>query len=119
MYLLSYNKTMQNYEILTYSTEQGNQPFHDWLAGLRDLQAKAKIDVRLARVSLGNFGDSKPLREGVYELKIDWGPGYRVYYARHGKQVVLLLCGGDKRTQDRDIDQAVNYWKDFKRRQAL
>jgi putative component of toxin-antitoxin plasmid stabilization module len=66
---------MQNYELRTYATEQGTQPFHDWLSDLRDLRAKAKIDLRLARVSLGNFGDSKPLHEGVHELKIDVGHG--------------------------------------------
>ncbi len=118
LYLLSYNKSMQNYELRTYETEQGKQPFHEWLHALRDLRAKAKIDLRLARVSLGNFGDSKPLRDGVHELKIDVGPGYRIYYGRHGQQVVLLLCAGDKSSQTKDIDTAIDYWKDFKRRQA-
>lgn len=85
---------------------------------LRDKQARARIETRLARVALGNFGDSKSCREGVHELRIDWGPGYRVYYARHGQTVVLLLLGGDKRNQDADIEQAISYWQDFKRRNA-
>ncbi len=109
---------MQHYELRIYVTEQGKQPVNDWLSDLRDLRAKAKIDLRLARVSLGNFGESKPLRDGVHELKLDIGPGYRIYYARHGQQVVLLLCAGDKSSQHKDIELAVNYWKDFKRRQA-
>ncbi|MBL9122069.1 MAG: type II toxin-antitoxin system RelE/ParE family toxin [Planctomycetaceae bacterium] len=83
---------------------------------VRRRRARAKILARVARLEAGNFGDCKPLREGVSELRIDWGPGYRVYYAMFGRTVVLLLCGGDKRRQSADIDKAVEYWKDYKQR---
>lgn len=91
------------FEIRHYLTRNGDDPIADWLRKLRDMQAKAAIIRRLNRLEQGNFGDFKPLREGVHELRIDVGPGYRVYYARSGKEVILLLCGGAKRTQDSDI----------------
>ena len=77
-----------------------------WFSGLRDIQARARIDVRIRRLSLGNFGDVKPVGQGVSELRIDYGPGYRVYYTRRGDSLVLLLCGGDKATQAGDIRKA-------------
>jgi putative addiction module killer protein len=96
-------------EIRRYQTSQGTE----WFESLRDHQARARIQARLFRVEAGNFGDVEPLREGVWELRIDWGPGYRVYYAMAGKTLVLLLCGGDKRKQNADIARAVDYWKNF------
>lgn len=104
------------YEITDYLTDDGRDPFMDWLASLADRQARARVLVRVQRMAAGNFGDCKPLAEGVWELRIDHGPGYRVYYARAGKTVLLLLAGGDKRTQQADIDAAVSYWKDWKQR---
>jgi len=80
--------------------------FDRWLRGLRDTQARARIAARIRRLSLGNPGDVKPVGEGVSELRISYGPGYRVYYITRGPIVVVLLCGGDKATQTRDIDQA-------------
>ena len=80
------------------------------------MQAKAAIVRRLNRLEHGNLGDFKPVREGVHELRIDVGPGYRVYYARSGPTVMLLLCGGAKRTQDADIDHACDYWRDWQSR---
>ncbi|MCJ2017888.1 type II toxin-antitoxin system RelE/ParE family toxin [Methylobacterium sp. E-065] len=77
-----------------------------WFAGLRDERARARIDTRIRRVSLGNFGDVRAVGQGVSELRIDYGPGYRIYFAQRGSAIVLLLCGGDKRTQDRDIREA-------------
>lgn len=74
-----------------------------WFAALRDRQARARIDARIRRLSLGNPGDVKPVGEGVSELRIDYGPGYRVYFAQRGRTLVVLLAGGDKRTQSRDI----------------
>jgi len=88
----------------------------DWLQRLRDSQAKVAVVRRVIRIELGNFGDHKFCRDGVWELRIDVGPGYRVYYALSGHRVVLLLCGGDKRTQDADIARAVGYWQDWQRR---
>ena len=82
------------------------EEFADWLAGLRDVQAVARINVRLRRLSLGNPGDVKAVGEGISELRVDYGPGYRVYFAQRGKTVVVILCGGDKRTQERDIIEA-------------
>ncbi len=90
-------------EIRRYVNRSGIDVVGDWLAGLEDLKARARIAARLDRLSFGNFGDCKALREGVSELRIDWGPGYRVYYAMLGRTCVLLLCGGDKRRQSSDI----------------
>jgi putative addiction module killer protein len=81
--------------------------YSDWFVALRDRQARARINVRIRRLSLGNSGDVKPVGEGVSELRIDYGPGYRVYFVRRGKTVVVLLAGGDKRTQDSDIKTAL------------
>lgn len=81
--------------------------FAKWMKRLRDADAKARINVRIRRISLtGNFGDAKPVDDGVFELRIDYGPGYRVYYSRRGSEVILLLIGGDKSSQQRDIDKA-------------
>ena len=90
----------------------------DWLKQLRDSQAKIAVVRRVARVELGNFGDHKFCRDGVWELRIDVGPGYRVYYAIAGKVIVLLLCGGDKRTQGADIKRACVYWQDWRKEDA-
>ena len=101
-----------------YQTAAGERPFVEWLAGLDDRQARARVEARLARVAVGNFGDVEVVGEGVMELRIDWGPGYRVYFARLGQVIVLLLCGGDKRTQQRDIKRAKDYLEDYKARSA-
>ncbi|AMJ62077.1 type II toxin-antitoxin system RelE/ParE family toxin [Bosea sp. PAMC 26642] len=82
------------------------QDFVQWLNGLRDLKAKARILTRLDRVAEGNVGDVKPVGEGISELRVDTGPGYRIYFTRFGRTVVILLCGGDKSSQDRDIVRA-------------
>ena len=103
-------------EIRHYLTASGKNPFEQWLDSLRDAKAEARIAARIARLAAGNFGDCKPLRDGVWELRIDWGPGYRVYYAMSGRTCVLLLCGGDKRRQSADINRAVEYWNDYQRR---
>jgi len=81
--------------------------FERWLTGLRDQRAVARINTRLRRMTLGNLGDVSPVREGVSELRIDYGPGYRVYFVQRGREVVVLLAGGDKRTQSRDIEKAI------------
>mgnify|MGYP002358881537 CR=1 FL=1 len=78
-----------------------------WFAKLRDRQARARIDVRIRRLSLGNAGDVRPVGEGVSELRIDYGPGYRVYFIQRGQRLVVLLAGGDKRTQVQDIETAI------------
>jgi len=80
--------------------------YADWFAGLRDRNAKARINIRIRRLSLGNPGDVKPVGEGISELRVDYGPGYRVYFAQKADVLVVLLAGGDKATQDRDIRQS-------------
>ena len=81
--------------------------YSQWFDHLRDRQARARINIRIRRLSLGNPGDVKPVGEGVSELRIDYGPGYRVYFVRRGETLVILLAGGDKRTQERDIQTAL------------
>lgn len=88
--------------------------FDDWLRGLRDLQGRARIDMRIRRLAAGNPGDVRPVGERVSELRIDTGPGYRVYYATRGEALILLLAGGDKSTQARDIETALALWEDWK-----
>ena len=103
-------------EIRHYVTRAGKDVFDDWLSELADARAQAKIASRINRLAAGNFGDCKALRQGVCEPRIDWGPGYRVYYAMLGKVCVLLLCGGDKRKQSSDINRALGYLKDYMER---
>lgn len=88
--------------------------FAAWLRGLRDRKARARIQVRIDRLQLGLAGDVRSVGEGVSELRIDYGPGYRVYFVRRGRELVILLAGGDKRTQDRDIKQAIQLARDLK-----
>lgn len=102
---------MHEIEVRRYISRAGKDVVGEWLAGL-EANARARIAVRIDRLALGNFGDCKPLREGVSELRIDWGPGYRVYYALRGRACVLLLCGGDKRRQSSDIRRAVEHLRD-------
>ena len=88
----------------------------EWFTSLPDEPTRARIRARLARVRLGNYGDHKSIGDGVYELRLCFGPGYRIYYAETGRIIVLLLCGGDKSTQKSDIQKAKNYWADYRRR---
>ena len=105
-------------ELLRYQRDDGREPFSEWLDTLRDKVAQARIRIRLRQVQAGNFGDCEPVGEGVTELRIHVGAGYRVYFGRHGKSIVILLCGGDKRSQSIDIKQARVLWMEWKRRQA-
>ena len=104
------------YEIEYYVSENGEKPFKRWLEGLRDVQGRARIRVRLDRVRLGNLGDHRSVGAGVQELRIDFGPGYRVYFGIKGNRMVLLLVGGDKSSQTRDVAKAKEYWQDHQRR---
>lgn len=105
------------FRVFRYQQENGSEPFTQWVTSLKDRQARARIDMRITRIETGNLGDCKHLKEGVYELRIDHGPGYRVYFGMIGKTAVLLLAGGDKRKQTADIERAMSYLQDFKRRQ--
>ena len=107
----------QNQTIEIYQTAEGKFPFEDWFNGLRDKQAKRRIRVRLARARAGNFGDSKSVGGGVQELRISYGPGYRVYFGRDGEKLVVLLSGGDKSSQEKDIELAKKYWAQYKEKQ--
>jgi putative addiction module killer protein len=99
-------------EIQRYVTPEGRVPFDEWFDSLRDVKTKTIINKRLNRLSLGSLGDYRSVGEGVCELRIDFGPGYRVYFGQIGTAIVLLLCGGDKSTQDQDIRKAQEYWTD-------
>ena len=103
---------MTRVDILLYC-RGGSIPFSDWLGGLKDLRAVGTVRARLNRIRLGNFGDCKSVGGGVEELRIDFGPGYRIYYGRDGALVVILLCGGTKGTQARDILRSQRYWKEY------
>lgn len=100
------------YDLCHYVDHEGQDLFARWLNKLRDRQAQARIAARLIRLQNGNFGDCKPVGDGVWELRVDWGAGYRVYYAIEGKRVVLLCDGGDKRTQTEDIARAIGRWNE-------
>lgn len=105
-------------EVRRYQRADGAVPLTEWLSVLRDARTRAKLEMRLRRLSIGLLGDIKPVGEGVLELREDFGPGYRIYVGRHGIAVIILLCGGDKHSQDTDIRRAKAYWQDWKRRNA-
>lgn len=96
-----------------YQTSNGKEPCKEWLTGLRDVVGVARINKRIERLMLGQRGDSESVGEGVFELRIHYGPGYRLYYAEQGHEIVILLYGGSKGSQQRDIDRAITYWKDY------
>ena len=102
-------------ELVVYVTEEGKAPFEDWFNKL-DTDAALKVRRALARVETGNLGDVKPVGQGVSERRITFGPGYRVYFGQDGDKRVILLCGGTKKRQSRDIEQAKANWADYKNR---
>ena len=105
------NQIVQNYVL-----PNGNEPIVEWLEALQDIKGRAKIRARINQIRAGNPGKFNTVAPGIMEMKIDFGPGYRVYYARVGKKVILLLCGGDKQTQRADIKKATELLSDYKRR---
>jgi putative addiction module killer protein len=107
----------QEWEILKYVTNNGVCPFDEWFTTL-DSVTQARIDVRLDRVSLGNFGDHRSVGDGVYELRFFFGPGYRIYYGIAGNQIVLLLTGGSKKRQSRDVKAAQKFWAVYQSEQG-
>ncbi len=104
------------YGVIHYLDKSGNDRYQIWLDSLRDRVAKVAVIRRVARVEFGLFGDFKALRDGIYELRMDVGAGYRVYYAHVGKKVILITGGGDKKSQSRDIDRAVRLLRDWEKR---
>jgi putative addiction module killer protein len=103
-------------EVRRYQTAEGKVPLSDWMDGIHDHRARDRIVTRMDRLSAGLFGDWRRVGDGVCQLRIDYGPGYRVYFGQDGDLLILLLCGGDKRTQTKDIEKAHGYWKDYKAR---
>jgi putative addiction module killer protein len=101
-------------EIRYYVASDGQQPFATWFADLEAV-ARAKVTRAISRLEQGNFSNVKSIGEGVFEYRIDFGPGYRVYFGQHGPTLVILLTGGTKKRQQRDIDEAHTYWQDYKR----
>ncbi|MCX6047919.1 MAG: type II toxin-antitoxin system RelE/ParE family toxin [Chloroflexi bacterium] len=104
----------QERSIELFIASNAKAPFEEWTRTVRDKASKARIYSRIDRLRLGNFGDCEPVGDGVFELRIHFGPGFRVYFGTVGVEVVLLLCGGDKGSQSRDIDSAIRYWKEYK-----
>ena len=100
-------------EIQKLELQNGLVPFDEWFDSLRDLRMQAAVDARLTRVRAGNFGDCKPVGSGVFELRINLGPGLRVYYGQHGQTIVVLIGGGDKRNQSQDIRRAQALWQQW------
>ena len=100
-------------EILNYTTPSGRNPYRQWYTRITDEKAQIAISNRITRLRVGNFGDFKRLGQDLYELRIHYGPGYRVYFGVFQNDIVILLCGGDEGTQQRDITRARNYWNDF------
>ncbi len=104
------------FNIEIYETEDGKVPFSEWLTSLKDIQASARILLRLDRAKQGNLGDHKLISDGMFEFRIDAGAGYRVYFGRVSKQMIVILWGGDKGSQQRDIEKAQQYWMDYRSR---
>ena len=99
--------------IIIFRTQRGKEPFTDWLESLRDTKGRQRIIKRLFRVEQGNFGDFKGVGDGIFELRFSFGPGYRVYFGRDGNTVIVLLAGGDKSSQEKDIQVAKIYWQEY------
>lgn len=103
-------------KVLQYQTSDGQIPFRKWFLSLKDVQVQARIRTRLDRLIQGNLGDSKNLGSGIYELRLHFGPGYRIYFGRESETTVVLLWGGEKSRQEKDLSRAREYWKDYLRR---
>ena len=99
--------------VVFYQDAIGKEPFNNWLRRLRDARVRRRILSRLLRVESGNYGDCRSLKDGVFELRFVFGPGYRVYFGEDGDAIVVLLCGGDKSSQVQDIARAKEYWKEY------
>ena len=99
---------------IIYQTSAGIEPYVKYVDSLKDRKGAAKIRLRITRAEFENFGDHKKIAKGVIELRIDYGPGYRIYIGLHGKELIILLCAGDKKSQTKDIKAALKYWEDYK-----
>ena len=99
--------------VIVYTSDNVKEPFTEWIYGLKDVMGRKRILARVSRLQQGNFGDCEPIGDGVSELRMFFGSGYRVYFGEHGGNIVVLLCGGDKGSQNKDIQQAKAYWKEY------
>jgi putative addiction module killer protein len=100
-------------QIVFYADADGNEPFQIWIDALRDIQGRRRIIKRIFRVQQGNYGDVESIGEGLSELRLFFGPGYRVYFGEDADNIVIILCGGDKSSQNRDIENAKAYWLEY------
>ena len=107
-------RNIQLREIETYRTQNGREPFTEWFTTIRDVRTQTRIRRRLDRLEKGNLGDCGSVGSGIFELRLHFGPGYRIYFGEVDRTIVLLLCGGDKSTQTRDIASAKTYWLEYK-----
>ena len=110
-------RVVQPRELQIYRDPNDQEPFTEWLKTLRDKRTRKRIQNYIARIESGNLGDHKSVGDGVFELRLDFGPGYRIYFREVDNTIILLLCGGDKSSQDRDIEQAKAYWQEYKESQ--
>lgn len=106
-------------QVIVYEDNNGKEPFTEWLYGLKDMMGRKRILARLSRLKQGNFGDCEPVGEGVSELRLFFGAGYRVYFGVHNHHIVVLLCGGDKKSQSNDIKQAKIFWQEYLKNENL
>jgi putative addiction module killer protein len=113
-YMLHLIMEIKPRRIRIYETENGKRPFEEWVKDLRDPPTARRIQARLAGVSAGNLGDTKSVGEGVNELRLAFGAGYRIYFGSIDNELIILLCGGDKSSQDKDIKKAKEYWSDYR-----
>ena len=107
-------RDVQPQEIQYYRTPNMQRPFIEWLGSIQDRKTQRRIRARIERLKFGNFGDAKFIGEGVFEMRLHFGAGYRIYFGKVDNTIILLLCGGDKSSQTRDIEQAKTYWQEYK-----
>ena len=107
-------RDVQPREIQYYRTPNRQRPFIEWLESIQDRKTQRRIRARIERLKFGNFGDVKFIGEGVFEIRLHFGAGYRIYFGKVDRTIILLLCGGDKSSQTRDIEQAKTYWQEYK-----
>lgn len=100
--------------VVIYANKNEREPFSEWFNSLKDRTFRARIRNRISRLELGNFGDYEPVGDGIFELRFFFGPGFRVYFAEYESTIIILLCGGDKKTQNKDILKAKDFWREFK-----
>ena len=112
-------KIVQEKQIIVYADADGTEPFSEWVDNLRDVIGRKRIFTRIDRLVHGNYGDCESVGEGVKELRMFFGSGYRVYFGEHGSKLVVLLSGGDKDTQPQDIKQAKLYWKEYLKHEKI